>query len=55
MKIFEITTKPKAALKLDQARLAALKAQVKRSQDAVKAERAKQKLKSNQEALAVVT
>ena len=55
MKIHEITTKPKAALKLDQSRLEAFKAQVKRSQDAVKAERAKQKLKASQEALAAVT
>jgi hypothetical protein len=55
MKIQEITTTTKAALKPDQARLAALKAQVKRSQDAVKAERAKQKLKTSQMALAAVT
>lgn len=55
MKVHEITTNPKAALKPDQARLAALKAQVKRSQDAVKAERAKQILKASQLALAAVT
>ncbi len=41
MKIQEINTTTKAALKPDQAQLAAFKAQVKRSQDAVKAERAK--------------
>ncbi len=55
MKIQEITTTTKAALKPDQAQLAAFKAQVKRSQDAVKAERAKQKLKTSQMALAAVT
>jgi len=55
MKIQEIITTTKAALKPDQARLAALKAQVKRSQDAVKAERAKQKLKASKKALAAVT
>ena len=55
MKIYEVTTKPKAALKLDQSRLEALKAQVKRSQDAVNAEKAKQKLKASQTALAAAT
>ena len=55
MKIYEITTNSNAALKPDQLRLAALKAQVKRSQDAVKAERAKQKLKASQAELAAVT
>jgi hypothetical protein len=52
MKIHEIITKPKPALTPDQARIAALKAQVKRSQDAVKAERARQKVKAGQQALA---
>ena len=36
----------------DQARIESLKAQVKRSQDAVKAERARQKVKAGQQALA---
>jgi hypothetical protein len=52
MKIHEITTKPKAPLTPDQARIAALKAQAKRSQDAVKAERARQKVKAGQQTLA---
>ena len=52
MKIQEITTKPKPAMTLDQARIEGLKAQVKRSQDAVKAERARQKVKAGQKALA---
>ena len=41
MKIEEIIIQPKPAMTPDQARLAALNAQVKRSQDAVKAERAR--------------
>ena len=52
MKIHEITTKPKAPLTPDQARIAALKAQAKRSHDAVKAERARQKVKAGQQTLA---
>ena len=51
MKIHEVTTKPQAPLSPDQARLAALKNQVKRSQEAVKAERARQKMRSAQQAL----
>ena len=52
MKIQEIATKPKGPLTPDQARIEGLKAQVKRSQDAVKAERARQKVKAGQQALA---
>lgn len=52
MRIQEVITKPKPAMTPDQARIAALKAQVKRSQDAVKAERARQKVKAGQQALA---
>ncbi len=52
MKIHEITTKPKPAMTPDQARIEGLKAQVKRSQAAVKAERARQKVKAGQQALA---
>ncbi len=52
MKIQEITTKPKPAMTLDQARIEGLKAQAKRSQEAVKAERARQKVKAGQRALA---
>jgi hypothetical protein len=52
MKIQEITTKPKAPMTPDQARIEGLKAQAKRSQEAVKAERARQKVKAGQQALA---
>ena len=52
MKIQEITTKSKGPLTPDQARIEGLKAQAKRSQDAVKAERARQKVKAGQQALA---
>lgn len=52
MRIQEVITKPKPALTPDQARIEALKAQVKRSQDAVRAERARQKVKAGQQALA---
>ena len=52
MKIQEVITKPKTAMTPDQARIEGLKAQVKRSQAAVKAERARQKVKAGQQALA---
>jgi hypothetical protein len=52
MRIQEVITKPKPPLTPDQARIDGLKAQVKRSQDAVKAERARQKVKAGQQALA---
>ena len=52
MRIQEVITKPKSAMTPDQARIEGLKAQVKRSQDAVKAERARQKVKAGQQALA---
>ncbi|MCX7215931.1 MAG: hypothetical protein NTZ96_06310 [Burkholderiales bacterium] len=51
MKIQEEITQPKPAMTPDQARIEALKAQVKRSQDAVKAERARQKVKAGQQSL----
>ena len=52
MKIHEITTKPKPAMTTDQARIEGLKAQAKRSQEAVKAERARQKVQAGQKVLA---
>ena len=55
MKIHEVITMPKPAMTPDEARIDALKAQVKRSQDAVKAERARQKLRAGQQALAAAT
>jgi len=55
MKIHEVITRPKPAMTPDQARIDALKAQVKRSQDAVKAERARQKMRAGQRALAAAT
>jgi len=53
VKIKEIIVKPKAPLTPDQARIKALKDQVKRSQDAVRAERARQKIKSANTNLAI--
>jgi hypothetical protein len=55
MKVQEVITKPKPAMTPDQARIEALKAQVKRSQAAVKAERARQKVRAGQQALAATT
>ncbi|MFM7522849.1 MAG: hypothetical protein ACKO4M_01565 [Betaproteobacteria bacterium] len=52
MRIFEITAKPKSPLTPEQARIQALKNQAKRSQAAVKAERARQQLQSAQRAAA---
>ena len=43
---------PIKPLNLDQARLKSMKDRVKRDQEAVKAERARQKIKSGQDALA---
>ena len=51
MRIQEVITKPKPAMTPDQARIESLKAQVKRNQAAVKAERARQKVKAGQQAL----
>ena len=51
MKIQEVITNTKPAMTPDQARIEGLKAQVKRSQEAVKAERARQKVKAGQQAL----
>jgi hypothetical protein len=55
MKIQEVITKPKPAMTPDQARIEGLKAQVKRSQAAVKAERARQKVKAGHLALAATS
>jgi len=52
MKISEIIAKPQPPKTPDQARIEALKAQVKRSQAAVKAERARQQLQAAQRAVA---
>ncbi len=54
MRYYEIAEniiKPKKPLTPDQARIKSLKDQAKRSQQAVKAERARQKIKAGQEAL----
>ena len=51
MRIYEIvSTKP---LTPDQARIKSLKDQAKRSQQAVKAEKARQKIKAGQQALSI--
>ncbi len=54
MRFFEFNTivKPKKALTPDQARIKSMKDQVKRAQQNVKAEKARQKIKAGQEALA---
>ncbi len=48
----ETTIKPIKPLTPDQARIKSMKDQVKRSQQAVKAERARQKIKAGQQQLA---
>ncbi len=48
----ETTIKPKKPLTPDQARIQAMKNQVKNTQKAIKAEKARQKIKSGQQALA---
>lgn len=48
MKIIEVTNKP---LTPEQARIKSMQAQVKRAQEAVKAERARQKIAAGQKAL----
>jgi len=52
MNIQEVITKPKPPLTPEQARIEGLKAQVKRSQEFLKAERARQKVKAGQQLLA---
>ncbi len=48
----ETTIKPKKPLTPDQARIQAMKNQVKNTQKAIKAEKARQKIKAGQQALA---
>lgn len=50
----ENTIKPKKPLTPDQARIEAMKNQVKNTQKAIKAERARQKIKAGQEELASI-
>jgi hypothetical protein len=54
MRFFEFAgvIKPKKPLTPDQARIAAMKNQVKNTQKAIKAEKARQKIKAGQHALA---
>ena len=54
MRFFEFASAIKKPLTPDQARIKSMQDQVKRSQQAVKAERAKQKIKSGQKALSQV-
>lgn len=51
----ETTIKPKKPLKPDQARIEAMKNQVKNTQKAIKAEKARQKIKAGQQALANIS
>ncbi len=48
----ETTIKPKKPLTPDQARIQSMKNQVKNTQKAIKAEKARQKIKAGQQALA---
>ena len=54
MRFFEFAEmiKPKKPLTPDQARVAAMKNQVKKTQQAIKAEKARQKIKAGQQQLA---
>ena len=54
MRFFEFASAIKKPLTPDQARIKSKQDQVKRSQQAVKAERARQKIKSGQKALSQV-
>jgi hypothetical protein len=50
----ETTIKPQKPLTPDQARIQAMKNQVKNTQKAIKAEKARQKIKAGQQALAAI-
>jgi len=52
MRMFEVTKKPEGPLSPEKARLQSLQNQVERSREAVKAERARQKLQAAQRQLA---
>lgn len=52
MKIYEITSAVQKPLTPDQARIKSMQNQVKRTQGAIKAEKARQKIKVGQQALA---
>lgn len=52
MRFFEFASAIKKPLTPDQARIKSMQDQVKRSQQAVKAEKARQKIKAGQQALA---
>ena len=51
MKVYEVTNKPMTP---EQARIKSLQDQAKRAREAVKAERARQKIKAGQKALAKI-
>jgi len=52
MRFYEFAVKPQKPLTPDQSRIKGMQAQVKRSQQAVKGERARQKIKAGQQQLA---
>jgi hypothetical protein len=54
MRFFEFASAVKKPLTPDQARIESMKNQAKKAQQAVKAERARQKIKSGQQALAKI-
>ena len=55
MRFFEFASAVKKPLTPDQARIEAMKNQAKKAQQAVKAERARQKIKAGQQALSAST
>ena len=55
MRFFEFSSAVKKPLTPDQARIKSMQDQVKKSQQAVKAERARQKIKAGQEQLAQIS
>ena len=55
MRFFEFASAVKRPLTPDQARIEAMKNQAKRAQQAVKAERARQKIKAGQQTLAKIS
>lgn len=54
MRVSEITSAAKKPLSPDQARIKSMQTQVKKTQDAIKAERARQKIKAGQKQLATL-
>lgn len=54
MKVYEVTSAVQKPLTPDQAKIKSMQNQVKKTQDAIKAEKARQKIKGGQKALAAI-